>query len=229
MGFWSTLASIGGSLIPGAGAFLGPALGAGVGLLENKLGGGSSSGSSSGSGLVPTQAQDAIDRSRTNPAVSQAEGYYSKALGGDTSSLQELLGPQINTVLSQYDTAAKTASELSPRGGGRAAQLGEVPFKKIATYGEQLGLARTGAADKLGSLGTSEANRDSSLGNTLIGAQTGANALQYQKDKDKNGMLGQLGSSFGGLLVDLLKKKKGGGSSGPALGSDGFYLGNGTD
>ncbi len=224
MGFWSTLASIGGSLIPGVGAFLGPALGAGVGLLENKIGGsGSSSSSSSGSGLVPTQAQDAINRSRTNPAVSQAEGYYSKALGGDMSTIQELLGPEINTVLSQYDTASKTASELAPRGGGRAATLGEIPFKKIGAYGQQLGIARNGAADKLGTLGTSEANRESSLGNTLIGAQEQSNELQYKKNKDTSGALGQLGSSFGGLLVDLLKKKGSGGSVAPSpIGYDGY-------
>lgn len=219
MGFWSTLATIGTALIPGGAAFA-PLVGAGVGALTNYIGGSSSgtpsTAAGSSAGLIPSEAQPFLSQAQSNPAVKSAEGYYQKALGGDRGQLQQLLGPEINTVLTQYDTAAKTAATLSPRGGARADVLSELPFKKVEAYGNALNGARNGAADKLGALGSAEAGRDNSIAQGLIGAKTSANRLDYEKQKDKNSSLNGIGSSLGSIIVDLFGKKKAGGGSSSA-------------
>lgn len=212
MGFWSTLATIGASLIPGVGAIAGPLVGAAVGKLENRgaaaspasSGAAGTSGTSGSDGLLDPTIQDAINRSRNSPAV-QAEDYYKRALGGDRQSIQELLGPEISTVLSQYDTAAKTASELAPRGGGRTQALAELPFQKVAAYGQQLAGARSGAAEKLGALGEADANREAGLSESLLSNKVSrlntTDRLAFEKKQASNANWLDLGKSVGGFLT----------------------------
>jgi hypothetical protein len=212
-----------GGLKAAAPALIKTGVSAGVGALGNKLAGRGRTGSASTDSLLTPEIQEFIRRSQTTPALEAAEGYYTRALGGDRQRLQELLGPEIKTVLSQYDTAAQTAAELNPRGGGRTQVMAEIPFQKAAAYGQQLAGARAGAADKLAAIGSGKASREGSLAQTLIGARTGQSQLEFQKQQARNEQLGKIGSAIGDLLVGALGKKKSGTSS------VGGYVGNIAD
>jgi hypothetical protein len=240
MGFWSTLARIGSSLIPGVGPLVGSAIGAGVGALTG--GGGSAPqpyfmSKDDTKSLVDTTANQfnsQLGRSGPNPAVGQAEQYYSGLLNGDREKLGEILAPETSTILSQYDNAARAAAEFAPRGGGRTVAMAENPTNKATAYGKVLAGARAGAADKLGQLGTAERGQDisltgllgskeASLDNTILGGGQRASLDQIERNSK---MYNDLGSSIGSILTQILKgKKKGGGGAGIDL-SQGFsFLG----
>lgn len=159
-------------------------------------------------GQIPPQATAAIEASRTNPAAEAAKGYYEKALGGDRETMQSLLGPEIQTVLSQYDTAAKTAAELSPRGGGRTEQMGELPFQKVGEYGRQLATVRPKAAQALGTLGEAEQAREAGLAGSFLGFGESAQRLALERSQQRQGMFMGLGKGIGGFLLSKDKSGK---------------------
>ncbi len=154
--------------------------------------------------------QNQLATADAQATTGQAKNYYTTALSGDKEALRELLGPEVSTVLSQYDTAAKAATALGPRGAGRNAVNAAVPFEKAAAYGKALTGARSGAADALGKIGTTEEGQANQLNSTLLGANESQNKLDYEKEKDSNSML----SSFGGGLASALLSKNGAGQSG---------------
>jgi hypothetical protein len=202
MSFWSSLAGAATSLIPGVGPFIAPLVG---GLVGSALSPGSPSGSNPTTG-TPNQSG--------NGAVGQAKNYFTAALNGDQSTLQGLLGPNISTVLEQYDNAAKTAANLGPRGGGRTAVLADAPFKKAGAYGQALSGATTGAAGKLGELGIEQQKDANSLQLGQEGINVQQNKLQqgaYQYGQDQ---LSGVGKGLGSILTNILTGKKAGGGSG---------------
>jgi len=258
MGFWSTLAKVGGAIGGIVGApFTGGASLAATGALLGSLGGGGKSKANENptqvSGFNPTpykqpdmdpQAKDllgqAIQTSKTGDdtlksgldTLNQSKRYFQSAVGGNRDQLLDLLGPEVSTVLGQYDTAAKTASELSPRGAGRNAVLAETPFQKAQAVSALLPQARIAAAGKLADIGATEAN----IGSGLAGQKTGLvsqllgvqqnqaqnaladrtlqqqlyqfeQALKQQNGQAKAQLLTDIGSSVGSLLVNIFKGK----------------------
>lgn len=225
MGFWSTLAGIGGTLIGSTFGF--PALGAITGGVAGALtNGGSASASNPGgsTGQLPID----IGKPTVDPAVragldtlQDPKNYFQAALGGSQEQLQGLLGPEVSTVLSQYDNAAKTAAELGPRGGGRTAVLAEAPFKKAAAYGTALAGARSGAAKDLAGIGEAEAGigtQQEQLQNQFKLGQgnlnLGQNRIQLEAQAAKNKAYSDLGSGIGGILTRIITGAKNGGSKG---------------
>lgn len=216
MSLWGTIAGIAGSLIPGIGPVVGPLLGAGV----NAFTGGSSSSNPSSAANNPTSSPQiqALMKSlgseggETNSATDEAQGFYKKVLGGDQESTRSLLGPDVDTVLSQYDNAAKAAVNLGPRGGGRTAILAEAPFKKAGVYGNILGQAKTTAAQGLTTIGgqkqaasTARRGQDVSELSVLTSGQESADRLAYEKETANNKAYGDLGSGIGSFLTNLIK------------------------
>jgi hypothetical protein len=141
-------------------------------------------------------------------------------MGGSQEQLQGLLGPEISTVLAQYDNAAKTAAELGPRGGGRTAIMAEAPFKKAAAYGTALAGARTGAAKELAGIGEKEAgigSQQEQIKNQFKWGQAGLNVqqnrtqLEAQQAKQKS--MSDLGAGIGGILTRIITGAKGGSKS----------------
>ncbi len=56
--------------------------------------------------------------------------FFTALMSGDRKTILDTLAPEVDTLTSQYDTGKKTAEEFAPRGGGRAAVLEELPFRK---------------------------------------------------------------------------------------------------
>ena len=259
MGFWSTLANVGASLagfIPGVGPLAAAGIKAGVGAVTGALDNKSSGPSTSAfnTSLDP-EIKNLLDLSKSyktpeSPSVAAgkstiqtgldtlqpAKSYFTRLVGGDRNTLTELLGPEVSTVLAQYDNAAKTASEFGARGGGRTGIQAEAPFQKAGVYGKVLAGARPGAVDKLSNIGLIEGNlgkTQADIGLTeqsnadklfatklgilpsLLGGKTSAERLDFEKQQEKNKALSNLGSSLGSVLINLLQgRSKGSGGGG---------------
>ena len=226
MGFWSTLGGIVGtaaSFIPGVGPIAGglikAATGIGGAVGDAVTGGGPGGGGS----LLP------VDASK-NPApgvpaaVTQGldtlqgpKNYLTGIMNGSQEDTQGLLGPEVSTVLSQYDNAAKTAAELGPRGGGRTAILAEAPFQKVAAYGKALQGAKQTALTELPKIGSEEAsigNTQEQLTNQFKLGQANVNASQNRSILDqqaqKNKAYNDIGSGIGGILTRIITGSKSG-------------------
>lgn len=234
MGFWSTLAGVGKAavgFIPGIGPIASAAIGAGLGALGGGLLGGGGNKANGGMSQLSVDAGKAYE----SPAVQSGldtlqapKNYFKAALGGSQEQLQGLLGPEVSTVLSQYDNAAKTAAELGPKGGGRTAVLAEAPFKKAAAYGQALSGARSGAAKELADIGGKEASLGSQqeqIRNQFKLEQASINTQQNRSQLDAQRMRQQafsdLGSGIGGILTRIIANKKSGGGTGGNVGSKG--------
>lgn len=168
-----------------------------------------------------------------DPATSQASQFYRTALSGGQDETTSLLGPEVSTVMGQYDNAAKAAAELGPRGGGRAAIQAATPFKKAGAYVDLLGRAKQTAAQGLAGIGASQtaaqtarrAQDVSTLGNVLQGQTSLAEQQNQFNQENARG----LGGGIGGLLTNVLSGMKfGGGKNGPGASSLPFSTGGGT-
>ena len=225
MGFWSTLGSVVGDI---GGSFIGdPLLGnQAVGLIGALAGGSGSSGATAGQ--LPVSAGNPYN----SPAVQEgldtldtSKKYFNGVLNGSQEQAEGLLGPEVSTVLGQYDNAAKTAAELGPRGGGRTAILAEAPFKKAAAYGTALAGAKSTALSELPKIGSEEAsigNQQDKLNNDFQLGQAGINANPQNKNiltgqAAQAAQLAQLGKGIGGILTNVITGNKAG--SDPANGS----------
>lgn len=219
MGFWSSLASIGTSLIPGIGPLIAPIVGGAVGALTgNGLGGNNGTNAAAQANANPGSVSPNIASGADN--ISQGANFDRAVLGGSTSATQQILGPEVSTVLGQYDNAAKTAANLGPRGGGATATLAEAPFAKAAAYGKILAGAKAGAAKDLTQEGTAltgagQATDQFALGKAGVGVDQ--NKLQFGANTQNNAAYGQIGTSLGKMLANL--KLGGSGGSGGSFGS----------
>lgn len=220
MGFWGSLGSGLASIIPGVGPLIAPLVG---GAINSITGGGDTKTASQvnpalNDTLASLKANGATGAAAVNTGVSgleSAKRNYQAGANGSLEELQSLYNPEISTVLSQYDNAAKSAAEFGPRGGGRTAMMAELPFKKAAAAGQVIGNARAGANAGLADVSGKEAQ----LGTSLTGQSTGAlSALlspKTQSDTLNNENSKSLGTGIGGILgnIFLNKNKKGSGSS----------------
>lgn len=87
-------------------------------------------------------------------ALGQAGDYFKNILGGSRTDTEKLLGPQVSTILGQYDSALKSGAELGPRGGGRTNAIEAAKTGKAGAYGTLLGGAQQTAAGGLGQIGS---------------------------------------------------------------------------
>ena len=231
-------------LISGIGGGIGSAVLGGLGdkaASGNTTTAGTSAGNSFLDPLIASQMEKVKAQNiNARPAIQQgldtmapAKDYFSKALGGDRQALSDLLAPEVSTVLSQYDNAAKTAAEFAPRGGGRTAALADAGFKKAGAYGTALAGLRTGAATNLAGIGEKEAQlglqgegleatergQDIGLLSSLLGNKFSSETakgsqdiqkalLDFQKSQASNAQYAGLGKDIGSLLINILNKNK---------------------
>lgn len=214
-------------------AFLGPLIGLATGIggsFLSKAGGGANpfSGLSPGVanasqgilGNVPNQLNEGntgVGQGLGN--INQSANFFKTILGGSQEATQKLLAPRTNTILSQYDNAAKTAANIAPRGGGKVSTLAQGQTDKAGAYGSLLGQALPGAAEGLAGVGKTQAG----VGSNLLGETDQLeNPLLRQQDQASARAAGNfagLGQGLGKWLAGLLNNK--GGSSGAGNGDFG--------
>ena len=223
MSFWGTLAGAATAFIPGVGPLLAPVVG---GLVNGITGSGGGSGSTNANPYSPEisslmKTLGAPGAATDNSATDAAEGYYKTIMSGDQTNTRALLGPDVDTILGQYDNAAKAAANLGPRGGGRDAVLAEAPFKASGAYTKLLGQAKSTAATGLATIGghktqaaTAQRGQDVSELGTLLGNNNSANQLAFQQQQENNKQLNGLGAGIGSFMTNLLNGQKGKGGTG---------------
>lgn len=224
-GGWSGAGSgaLSGAAAGAAGGPIGIAIGAGLGA----LGGGLLGGSSSDDPTKALQKDIPTLLSRGNTAsdtglstLGNAGNFYNTILGGNREAISNLLGPQISTILSQYDNASNAIRQFSPRGGGSTQTLAQLPFQKAAAAGgafqSVLPSAAQGAADvgaKTGQIGSTN----------LSIAHGGTEPYLHQGQFDAT-QAAAAGKGYGQLITNLggLLKKNGssGGGAGGGIPSD---------
>src|SRR5665213_881656 len=214
MSFWSSLAGAAASFI----RVVGPAIGGLIGGLGGAGGGNGTGSSSKYDPLANPTVQNLLTGLNTpsteDPATKQASDYYSTVLHGGQDATRSLLGPDVSTILGQYDQASKAAAELGPKGGGRTAVEAEAPFQKAGAYGKLLAGAKSTAAQGLAGIGASQtaaatARRGqnvSTLG-TVVSGSSEQQKLLYGQNQQNAQAYGQLGNGIGSSLVSLLNKK----------------------
>jgi hypothetical protein len=150
-------------------------------------------GLSQAKGVIPQATQ----------AMQAPLNFFQQLLSGDRSTVMSALSPEISSLTASYDTGRKTSEEFAPRGGGRAAQLEELPFKEASDV-EQLvsGVRQTGAA------GVSEIGQmlaQLGLGEMGVSSSTAASTFQ-QLETSKENVQAQgaaAGQAVGGLIALL--------------------------
>lgn len=183
------------------------------------------SGSSNGSSTGATQAltaNDLINRvaSRSDNLQSRAdqffglgedlygqlESYIKPLLQGDRQAMLEAVAPEVRGVTSQYDTAYKAISELSPRGGGRNAALANVRGEEAGKVGDLIAGSRQKAVDAtsdlfktIATLGMSE---DAA---SQTGLATAIQALMQKSGQDK-ASAASWGQAIGSIVAAYLLK-----------------------
>lgn len=164
-------------------------------------------------------------------ALQPATDYWSRILAGGPE-MTAALSPEISRINAGYQQAGKVASQFAPSGGGRAAVMGELPFRRAADTSTLFSQVRPAAAQNLATTGTNLFGLGNQLnsiiqggfGNAGAGAgQTGSSLLNYGLGQNQQQF--QQGQAIGTGLAQLLFGSGlfggGGGGGGSKPGSTG--------
>lgn len=143
---------------------------------------------------------------KAGDALSSVGNFFQALMSGDRNAIMNVLAPEVDTLTSQYDTGRKTAEEFAPRGGGRAAALEELPFRKAGEINKLVQGAQdrgaaglTSVASLFGQLGIGELGGGTSAANSAFGnIQTAKENAQQQQ-----AAAGEAIGSLVALLVGL--------------------------
>lgn len=143
--------------------------------------------------------------------AASAGKQYQEAANGSMEDLQKMYNPQMSTVMSQYDNAAKQAATMGPRGGGRTGAMAELPFKKAAAAGQVISQARAAAPAGMAQVAATEGGIGQALGalgTTQVGQGLGtlapAEGAVMQGTSQVASNFGALGSLVGSVGSKLL-------------------------
>ena len=149
------------------------------------------------------QAKELLPEARAD--IQKALSYYLPLLSGDRQAMMEAMGPEVNQIVSQYDTGRRAAAEFTPRGGGRTTALAELPFRKAGDITNLLQRTRPEAAGKVTDIGQLLA----SIGlGTMPRGEGGAAASLLSSLTAERGqtmqMWGDIGVGAGKILAQVL-------------------------
>lgn len=130
--------------------------------------------------------------------------FWKTILGGDRQEMLSALAPEVNTIVSQYDTARRSLTNLAPRGGGRSAIQAESRFEEANVIQRLLQESRRRAATEVSAIG----GQLTALGAAELGAATGTttnliNSLLARRQQDI-GTMTQIGEGIGTLVGEVL-------------------------
>lgn len=218
-------ADIAGAATGAAGGFAsGGPIGAAVGGIGGLLGSifGNNAGNANAKAASDALAKNVPTLINTGNSAAQtglqdlggAGSFYKTILGGNREAISNLLGPQVSTVLSQYDNAANAVRQFAPRGGGATSTLAALPFAKATAAGQAYQGALPGAAAGLAGVGAQTAG----IGNQQLStAAAGTSPYLNQGQFDAN-QAAAAGKGYGQILTNglggILKGIKGPGGSG---------------
>lgn len=148
--------------------------------------------------------------------VAQASNYYRQLLSGNRAAMTSALGPELGQIADSYRAAAAATAGLTPRGGGRATLMGQLPFQQARDVSTLLQQARPQAAQGLVQTGEGFMRGGqlyAGAGSNLIG--NALNALQASTDVGRTLLAAEAarrdtarraGEGIGGWLQGVLDK-----------------------
>jgi hypothetical protein len=159
------------------------------------------------------QAQQGI-----NPAMQ----YWQQLLGGNRQQMTSALAPEIQNINQQYNQALQSQMGLTPRQGGSAATLADLPYQRAAQVSGLMNTLRPQAASQLGQIGLNLGQLGSGLygqaggmlshasgalgaGGSLLGASSGSAADILSAERQRQQQAAQLGSGFGSSLFNIMQ------------------------
>lgn len=163
--------------------------------------------------LLGDQGQKAFDTGKSiyQSGVNNLDepiNFLKNILGGDRSSVQSFLGPQIDPIVQQFDQIRKSVAE-GPRGGGTASSLVQQPEKETGLISNLISEARKMAVGNLSSAAEAKAKLgqgQQELGlNTENAAQAGALNMRSQDVSEHGQMLGVIGQILSQLIGGAAK------------------------
>jgi hypothetical protein len=229
MGFWGTLGKLGLNI---GGAVAAPFTGGmsliGTGALTSMLGSGKKKTATGATTTTPETdptklltEQGSKMFGASEPAFEQALGTYGKLAGGDKGMLASFTGTGLDDLNRAYSSQVERASSTMNRGGAQSKILAEAPG---ALERDALALrsnTRSGALDKLGSLGLAGAQ----AGNQAIGVggnlKLGQGRLDLERRGQNIGIAEDIGQGVGSILDKTGVWDKLGGAFGKMFGGGG--------
>jgi hypothetical protein len=211
VGFWSTLAGIGGAIAApftgGASAWLIPALtagGAAADALTSRRGGGGGGGGGAGQfgggglpelseaeeqmlealGLGMDHAGNYVPKflDRADAAGGSAFDYYSGILEGDSAKRAEFMAPELEGMQRHYQSAISDIDRFAPRGGERDRALTMARLGRAGDTARIMSQARPGAAAALMQLSGQQGQIGGGLNQALIsGPSAGLSFLSNRR------------------------------------------------
>lgn len=151
-----------------------------------------------------TQAEGTLPKA--SDALSSVGNFFKALMSGDRNTILGVLAPEVDTLTSQYDTGRKTTEEFAGRGGGRAAALEELPFRKAGEINKLVqGAQATGAsglesvASLFGQLGLGELSGGTGAANSAFSNIQTAKENQQQQQAAAGSAVGSLIALLVGL------------------------------
>jgi len=129
-----------------------------------------------------------------------ATKLFGAMASGDPAAMTRASAPGINTIVSQYDAARKTAAEFAPRGGGRNELLAELPFRQAGDIAKLLQTGQIEAASKLPQIASILSQQG--LGAAGLSGQDLATLIQQELEKRKQNV--ELGKGIGQMIAMLI-------------------------
>jgi hypothetical protein len=149
-----------------------------------------------------TQAESTLPQAAGG--LNQSMNFFQQLLTGNQNALASVLGPDISTLTSQYETSERSNTEFAPRGGGATAANEEARFQEAGQIQNLFSSARTEGAEgtaaiaqMLGQLGLGELGTSSSTAGSLA-----SQLLSQQQNEEQQ--TAALGSAAGGLIALLV-------------------------
>ena len=85
---------------------------------------------------------------RAEAALQPSQDYWTNVLKGGPAAM-EAIAPEVGAIQGQTNNLMRSVGQFAPRGGGRAATMGELPFEKSKQITNLMSMARREAAAAL--------------------------------------------------------------------------------
>lgn len=195
---------------------------AAIGPLSSLLGGKSAEQKAQEEAVAKSQQRGTTTFGQSQRALTPALNFNEKLLSGDPATAMSAIGPEANTILSQYDTARRAVAQNAPRGGGATRKMANLPFEASGKITNLLNVSRRGAAGELSKLFSTLTSSAADYSQQGISgtANLARTALERRKQQFDEGAA--LGKSFGSVFSKFLNPSSdsGGGGGGTSTSFD---------
>lgn len=149
----------------------------------------------------------------SRPALSRAIGLYSRLAGGDRSTVQSTIAPEVASINQNYEGSQRYLDQQGVRGGTRDMAVADLNRQRTGQVGMLPMQARMGAAGALASLGSSGTGQALSGLSAATAGANGAGATYLGlagQERTRGDQVADFGSNIAGTVLPWLLQRYGG-------------------